>query len=70
MSDSVKTRIATVMAPYGREIRLDAVAYESGMNLLRVTIREGGRYTMLELDRATAIAWAGEMLKWAGASRE
>jgi hypothetical protein len=69
MSDSVKTRIATLAAPYGREIRLDDVAYESGMNLLRVTIREGGRYTMLELDRVTARAFADEMRKWAETSR-
>ncbi len=65
MSDSVKTRIVAIAAPYGREIRLDDVAYASGMRLLRVTIREGARYTMLELDRATALEWADEMRKWA-----
>ena len=69
MSDSVKTRIATITAPYGREIKLDDVAYDSGMKLLRVTIREGARYTMLELDAETALAWADEMRKWAEAFR-
>jgi Family of unknown function (DUF6967) len=69
VSDSVKTRIATIAAPYGREIRLDDVAYESGMKLLRVTIREGSRYTMLELDGATALEWADEMRKWTEASQ-
>jgi hypothetical protein len=67
MSESVKTRIAAIAAPYGREIRLDAMAYESGMKLIRITIREGGRYTILELDRASALAFAGEMRKWAEA---
>ena len=45
MTDSVKTRLKTIAAPYGREIRLDEVVYASGMRLLRVTIREGARYT-------------------------
>lgn len=69
MTDSVKTRIATIAAPYGREIRLDDVAYASGMKLIRVTIREGARYTMLELDAATALEWADEMRRWAERSR-
>ena len=65
MSDSVKTRLKTIAAPYGREVRLDGVAYASGMKLLRVTIREGGRYTVLEIDAATAMEWADEMRRWA-----
>ncbi len=65
MSDSVKTRLKTIAAPYGREIRLDDVAYASGMKLLRVTIREGARYTLLEIDAATAMEWADEMRRWA-----
>lgn len=65
MTDSVKTRLKTIAAPYGREIRLDDVAYASGMKLLRVTIREGGRYTVLELDAAAALEWADAMRRWA-----
>ena len=65
MSDSVKTRLKTIAAPYGREIRLDDVAYPSGMRLLRVTIREGARYTILEIDAATAMELADEMRRWA-----
>lgn len=64
MTDSVKTRLETITAPYGREIRLDDVAYESGMKLLRVTIREGSRYTILEIDATTATAWAQVMTRW------
>ena len=65
MTDSVKTRLTEIEAPYGRRIRLDEVAFESGMKLLRVTIREGARYTILEIDRVTAAAWAREMAGWA-----
>ena len=61
----VKTRLKEIAAPYGREIRLDDVAYASGMKLLRVTIREGARYTMLELDAAAALEWADAMRRWA-----
>jgi hypothetical protein len=69
MSDSVKTPLATIAAPYGRQIRLEDVAYESGMKLLRVTIREGGRYTILEIDPPTARDWGEAMRKWAEANR-
>ena len=68
MSDSVKTPLKTILAPYGRQIRLEDVAYESGMKLLRLTIREGGRYTILEIDAPTARDWAEAMRKWAEAT--
>ncbi len=65
MSATPKQEIAEIVAPYGRRIKLDEVAYDSGMTLLRVTIREGGRYTILELDAATAAQWGGLMRDWA-----
>jgi len=67
MSATPKQEIAEIVAPYGRRIRLDEVAYDSGMTLLRVTIREGGRYTILELDAETAAQWGGLMRDWADA---
>ncbi len=60
-----KTQIDTIAAPYGREIRLTEIDFESGMRLLRVTIREGSRYTILELDAPTAGRWAEAMSGWA-----
>lgn len=65
MSAEIKTRIATVDAPYRREIWLDDLQFESGMRLLRVTIKEGRRFTQLDLDAATAERWARIMLDWA-----
>jgi hypothetical protein len=67
MTGSEKRRLAEIAAPYGRRVRLDEVGYESGMTLLRVTIQEGARYTILELDAATATLWADEMAHWAQA---
>lgn len=60
-------RIDTIAAPYGRQIWLADVDFESGMKLLRVTIREGSRYTILELDAPTAARWAQSMGDWAAA---
>ncbi len=54
MTGETVTELETFQAPYGREVRLQDVEYESGMRLLRVTIREGRRFTTLELDAATA----------------
>jgi hypothetical protein len=59
-----KTRIATVVAPYRREVWLDDVRFESGMRLLRVTIKEGRRFTQLDLDEETADQWGQTMLDW------
>lgn len=64
MSETSKTRIATVSAPYGREIWLDDVVFASGMSLLRVTIKEGRRFTQLDLDRPAAEAWSQVMTDW------
>lgn len=65
MSAHTRTPIETITAPYGREIRLDEIAYETGMTLLRVTIREGARYTILEIDPATARRWSEALGAWA-----
>ena len=52
-------------APYGRKIKLEAVEYESGMRLLRLRIREGSRFTVLELDEATAERLVATLTTWA-----
>jgi hypothetical protein len=70
VSVETKTRIATVEAPYRREVWLDDVQFESGMRLLRVTIKEGRRFTQLDLDEATADRWGQTMLDWAHRTRE
>ena len=66
MQGETKERLETLTAPYGREVRLDDVRFDSGMRLLRVTIREGSRITVLDLDAPTALAWAKTMTEWAG----
>lgn len=65
MSEISKTRLATIEAPYRREVKLDEVTFDSGMKLLRVVIREGHRITQLDIDRATAETWGSTLLAWA-----
>jgi hypothetical protein len=70
VSGETKTRIGTIEAPYRREVWLDDVRFESGMRLLRVTIKEGRRFTQLDLDDAAADRWGQSMLDWARRTRE
>ena len=70
MSGDFKTRIRTIEAPYRREIWLDDVRFESGMRLMRVTIKEGRRFTQIDLDAATADQWGQALLDWARLTAE
>ncbi len=65
MEGETRERLETLSAPYGREVRLDDIRFESGMRLLRVTIREGKRITVLDVDAPAALAWAKTMTQWA-----
>ena len=64
-TEPVVTDIGRIEAPYRREIVLQDVVHESGMRLLRVRIREGRRFTNLDIDDATANTWAEQMSAWA-----
>lgn len=58
-------------APFGQEIELRQIVYESGIPLLRVIVRDGGKYQTLDLDPATAHRWGKAMQDWAeGAAAE
>lgn len=52
-------------APYGRQIVIQEVRHDSGLNMLRIRIREGSRFTILDLDAATAERWSAIMSTWA-----
>ncbi|MBI3434587.1 MAG: hypothetical protein HY056_05850 [Proteobacteria bacterium] len=70
MSGETKTRIASIEAPYRRAIWLDDMRFESGMRLMRVTIKEGGRITQLDLDAATAARFGKDLLDWANSAAD
>jgi hypothetical protein len=54
-------------APWGKKVVIQKVEYEGGLEMLRVRIREGSRFTLLDLDSESAkrlgtilYAWANE----------
>ncbi len=51
--------------PYSKQVVLQEVAYESGMTLLRVRIKEGSRFTIIELDPDSAARWGETLTQWA-----
>lgn len=60
------TDIGRLDAPYRREVVFQDVEHESGMRMLRIRIREGRRFTILDIDKPTAEAWADILTRWAG----
>ena len=55
-------------APLGGEVELLELDYDGGAKLLRVRIRQGSRFTDLDLDPDTAKIWASTMAGWASLS--
>ncbi len=53
-------------APFGAtEVELLEVVEDAGVRLLRVRIREGKRFTIVDLDPATAAGLGGAIAAWA-----
>ena len=63
------TTLDKFRVPIGnQEIELQQLEYEAGgMPLLRIRIRERTRFTIFEIDPATAGRWARVMAEWAAA---
>jgi len=64
--ETTVTRLDRFSAPYGKEVTLENVAYENGMRVLRIHIREGNRFTVMDIDEDTASNWGKIMTDWAG----
>lgn len=67
MSEVERVPLTSFAAPYRREVRLERARFESGMEMLRVIVREGHRITQLDLDAETARGWGEAMVAWAAA---
>lgn len=53
-----------------QEIELQQIDHvEGGMSLLRIRIREGKRFTIFDIDPATAQLWAVAMQRWADSQK-
>ena len=65
MMETTVTRLDKFTAPYGKEVTLENVVYENDMRVLRIHIREGKRFTVMDIDANTARNWGSSMLDWA-----
>lgn len=70
MSEEFVTPLDELDAPYGRKVKLEALDYNSGLRLLRLRIREGNRFTVMELDEATTRRLIINMTNWVGKEHE
>jgi len=61
------TELSNIRVPLGgQQIELQQIDHaEGGMSMLRVRIREGKRFTIFDIDPATAAQWAETMHHWA-----
>jgi len=59
------TGIEVINAPWNKEVTVSEAEYEGGFKMLHVRIKEGKRFTDLELDAETASHIAELMGKWA-----
>lgn len=61
------TPIDSFVLPIGRQlIELQRIVYEAGgMPQLRLRIREGKRFTVIDIDAESAERWGQAMIAWA-----
>jgi len=64
--------LTKIKVPLGsQEIELQHIDHvEGGMGLLRIRIREGKRFTIFDIDPATAEQWASAMQQWAASQSQ
>jgi len=51
-------------APFGKQVEMLDVTMENNVRLLRVRIKEGSRFTTMDLDPVTAKHWGDQMVAW------
>jgi hypothetical protein len=57
-------------APWHRQVTLQDVRHESGLRMLRIRIKEGTRFTVMDIDEGTAARWGAAMTGWAAAGEQ
>lgn len=56
--------IDNMQAPFGKEIEFQQVRYENDFVMIRIRIREGKRFTTIDLDPDSARRWLSIMQPW------
>jgi len=70
MTEQSVSDIAALELPFARQLAISNVEFDSGLNMLRLTFREGRRFTVIDLDASSAAKLAALMGKWAQVSAE
>jgi hypothetical protein len=70
VSDETVSDIDRFDAPWNKQVTLQDVQYDSGLRMLRIRIKEGTRFTVMDVDEETARRWGGAMAAWAAAGNE
>jgi len=65
VSAETVTPLDSFPAPWNREVTLQAVRHDSGLRMLRIRIKEGKRFTVMDIDEETARRWGEAMTGWA-----
>lgn len=56
--------------PFRQEVELQHVDHAAGFSTLRVRIREIKRFTVFDMDAATAEHWGKALLDWAATQKQ
>jgi len=65
VSDETVSELDRFDAPWNRQVTLQDVRHESGLRMLRIRIKEGTRFTVMDIDEDTAARWGKAMSGWA-----
>ncbi len=60
-----KQELAQLVLPWNKHLSLISFVYEGGLPMLRLRIREGRRFTDLDITAADAEVLAGHLSRWA-----
>ncbi len=64
MPDETVTPLADMALPWGKELTVQDVVFEGGLKVLRLRFREGRRFTIVDLDAASAEALSKQLAGW------
>jgi len=65
VSEETVSELDRFDAPWNKQVTLQDVRHESGLRMLRVRIKEGSRFTVMDIDEDTASRWGKAMSSWA-----
>ena len=70
MSEETVNQLDRFEAPWHKQVTLQDVRHDSGLRMLRIRIKEGTRFTVMDIDEATAAHWGKLMADWAAVGEQ